>query len=530
MPQLKYILLLCLSLITLELQAQEGFEETFEGSSGQLYDVYATIEEDGGFEIKVKKQGTEEADTNSFAFRLNPMQLTTFKSVFAGKMEAKLKEKNIPDFEDKVKTLFYNIIAYSLAGSKEDAPRAGFLTIQDSVLVYKGNNCKPKDEKKPVKVKVTDVSIEFLEGFIELIKIEAEDRKGEGFRFENKYGIGFSTRGNYKMLYKTCLYNARDTGEQSRYIVVGDLLDYSYETRLKTKDFSPANQMLNTYGGKRVELKKDANSRILEFLVFSDFLGIEQDNPNGLIQVEFEKRINLNTHRLQTFRCLNRWFAQGIGFFQFVRPALTLSKIEENNRALLATPNDSIRSDSTLASQTVINPVEVLNHQNLAVGLDLNLFMLDNSAAKFHAYLNLGFRFGRTQILDSLRRLNEAKDEIIKTGNTASFGINYFLLHPEFSIEFLPDERYGLTLSYRPQYFVRAFDSPRLQTQDRRGEVQKVHERWIHTFELLGYLKTSKQGKLFARWRFNHQAGNINQNFYQLQLGYSMYFTAKRKE
>lgn len=387
------------------------------------------------------------------------------------------------------------------------------------------------------KLTVKDVEIEFSEGFIETIKIIGEIKINGDKRemlFENKYGIGFSTRRNFKDLSKIVLYDSKSDNNQ--FIYLNELLDYDYTVRPMTRDFSPANQVISTLGNQSVVLRKEESSKILEAAVFSDFLGFDKDKPNGLIQTEVSKRVNLISYRYQ----LGNKAIKGVGFFQYVRVAGMLSKIEENNRYLQTVSQDSIiksstKTDSLLIPRNYANPLNILQYQNLSLGLDLNLFFLDWPDGKLHFYINGGFRFGRTSIRDSLRSLTTGTQSLVaKTNLVNEYTINHFTFFPEFLLQLLPEERFSILLSYKPQYFSPAFGEPKLQTVNKEFQIGKRPTKWIETFEIMAYVKlgdlapnSDNNGKLFARWRFNHQKGNIYENYHQLQVGYSFYVLKK---
>jgi hypothetical protein len=425
------------------------------------------------------------------------------------------------------KSLFYSIVAENLKESLSDAPISGKLKISLQTKLYKGNFKKEfKEEPNPVIIK--DIEIEFYEGCIETIKVIGEIQDSiskRDVRFENKFGIGFSTRRNYGRLQKIALLDAKFGSDY--FIKLGDLLDYDYKVRPMTRDFSPANQVIISYGGQNIDLHKEETSKLFEAIVFSDFLGFDKDKPNGLIQIEVAKRINLNSLRHQTGTKLSY---QGAGWFQFVRPTITISKIEENNRFLQPQTHDftfkTTSGTDSLKQGIVTSPIQILYHQNLLLGLDLNILFHENSGLKYHFYLNGGFRFGRTAIRDSSRTLN-AQNQIEKTGLVNEFGINYFTFFPEVILQFLPEERFSVLVSDRLQYFLPAFGEPELKTVNKDLKFDKKTSKWINSIEVLVSVKTGQNGKLFARWRFNNQLGNIRQNFNQVQLGYSFYILKK---
>ncbi|HRO86382.1 MAG TPA: hypothetical protein PK110_16300 [Niabella sp.] len=506
------------------------FAQNYTGSftfRSKLYSIKSERQESGSFKITI-----EETDDNKSDFTIKPLKMETFDVAFKGKLssilpsgETTLTPAESTELTTTAKSLFFSIVAESLKEGMSDAPIAGKLTIAKEVGFYDAKDDNQEEAALTTeKVSINDIEIEFYEGYIETIKVNAT--KGEKqYRFENQYGIGFSTRKNYYKLKNIRLFDFKN----NKYIKVGDLLDYDYKVKVLTRDFSPGNQALYSYGGQKVELRKDETSKLLEAIIYSDFIGIDKEKPNGLIQTEVAKRINLYPTRIQTAKWMS-WLSKGFGFFQYIRPAVTISKIEENNRFLQPKRNDSIftttSGSDSLKTEIVSTPIEILNYQNTSLGLDLNILFLDNPDIKYHFYLNGGFRFGRTAIRDSLRTLS-SQTKIETTGLVNEFGISYFTFYPEAILQYLPEERVSLIISDKLQFFSSAFNNPVLVSYDKKDNIEDKLTKWINTFEIMGYFKTGENGKLFGRYRFNSQIGNVKQQFHQFQLGYSFYILKK---
>ncbi|MFZ4520915.1 MAG: hypothetical protein ACOYNC_04385 [Bacteroidales bacterium] len=507
-----------------------GNAQNYSGSFNfrkQLYFVKSECLASGEFRITLA-----ESEANKVDFTIKPLKYDLFKTAFNTKMLT-LLGSGAPaiatDEESTSKSIFYNIVVESLKESMSDAPISGKLTIASSVNLYKDpNKCGQKAESNQVLIK--DVEIEFNEGYIETIKVVGEVNINGSKRdilFENIIGIGFSTRKNFKKLDQMGLF--ANSSVDKYHIMAGELLNYNYKVRPMTRDFSPGNQLVTSFGGESFDLHKDETSKLFEAIVYSDFLGIDKDKPNGLIQIEVAKRINLKSSRIENGIFLS-WLTKGSGWLQYIKPAVTISKIEENNRFLLPTKSDSIVKSSAGADSLVIgnivSPIKILEYQNLSLGLDLNILFEENSNLKYHFYLNGGFRFGRTAIRDSLRTLN-AQGKIASSGFVNEYNINYFTFYPEAILQFLPEERFSILISDRLQYFLPAFGLPTLKTLDKSLGYDPKPAKWINSIEIMAFVKTGQNGKIFARWRFTSQLDNIQQNYNQVQVGYSFYILKK---
>jgi hypothetical protein len=547
----KYILnLLTVVLLTVSLSrglAQE-YRESFRLNDNLVYTANSEKLESG--DIKIIIQQLDDASNNT-EFTATKLKLNSFIEIFTYKMKSFYPEmQNFSQLdkdriEQYAKELFFRISIESLLDGEEEAPVIGKLEITEVLTLWQGSNsdekcaqnnesCKNTENCYCDKGEITieDVEMEVLDGFIETIKVIGKgdgDKTPKTFIFENQYGIGVSTRNNFRKFEKIALFDAVQS-DSSYFIMLGDLFVFDYKLRHQAKDYSPKNGIYSSFGGKEIEFRKEESSKLFEFIVFSDFMGIENDNPNGLVQVEFAKKIPINTIRLQTWNCIAKLgIGRGIGYAQYIKPTFLISKIEENNRYLTPNKDNTLETDSlaikTLNTTLSSSPLDFLSYQRLSLGLDWNLLFLDNPDGKFHAMVDLGFKFGRTLVRDSISVIT-SEGQIINSGIINDFGVNYFTFYPIGRIQLFPDERFGLTLSTQYQYFIPAFNNPELVTHSKDGVAYSNDKRWIGSQEILCFWKPSSlKGTVFVRWRFNHQIGNFTHNYHQLQTGISFYIS-----
>jgi hypothetical protein len=320
--------------------------------------------------------------------------------------------------------------------------------------------------------KIESIIMEINEGFIENLLIfgtvEEYEKTFENFevdgdslkkvsrklKFENTAPIGFSRKLDYDLIKNIKLYTRG--GDSTQYdIRLEEVLDAYIQTHaVGRRDYSPANQIVNLRkeAGQTEscrELKKAPTYRLLEAKVFSDFVGLDATEPNGLLQTEINKRINLWTNRKPLpILGLER---NNYGWLSFVEPSLTLSKIEDHNRYLELdyldrfTNNqyDPLRFTSTLSLK---------QYENFSVGLDANLFLYDMPNFKSTLYFNWGIRYGRTAIRDSIRTVDAGDVSVDLTG-VQEYGVNTLSHYPEITWSIYEDERYGFSVSWRRQWF-----------------------------------------------------------------------------
>ncbi|MCF8370653.1 MAG: hypothetical protein K9H64_03455 [Bacteroidales bacterium] len=559
------LLVLFLLLLNSSIIAQ-NIEEVFT-LNDKLFTFITKQHDNGDLSITITNYND---DAQTVSFIINKLKMKNFELIFSEKLKSLFDSETKFDKEDlssQARELFTLLALEVLLEKEENVPIIGELTIDTLVeLKYyypdetrlaklkKCLSCKsdkkknknieidstivPNNEKNAVLYNrlvtidtliVKDVEIEFFDGFIETIKINASGDNTplfNGLVFENKYGIGFSSRINYKALYETKLYSNRiDT---NIYVVLGDVLKYDYKIRQRTKDYSPQNNTIYTYGGEKVELRKMDSNRLFDFIVFTDLMGVNGDNPNGLVQTEFSKDIQINTRRHQTTNkfWLNKLF-QGYGWLQFIEPSFTLSKLEDNNRYLIPLREEDLYinpvSGPKLRTSLRTNPLDIHRYQRLSLGIDLNVLFFDSPEGKFHAQINAGARFGSTLIRDSIHHLS-IDTNIVNSGIVNDFGINYFTLSPEAKIQFYPDERFGMVLSYRLNFLISAFNNPELISEWKNGKPYRDYENKSNTFEIMGFWQTKdSSNKIFVRWRFHNQVHNIYNNYHQFQTGILFY-------
>jgi hypothetical protein len=255
-------------------------------------------------------------------------------------------------------------------------------------------------------------------------------------------------------------------------------------------------------------LKKEKRSKILEVKAYSDFIGIRDDQPNGLIQFEASKRINVLTRRKQLTK------TNFEGWLTYIEPAITFSKLEHNNKYLYL---DKSTLDSVVVSKTgikafTVDPLHLYQYSNFSVHTGFNIYKLNWAAAKSNLQINGRFGFYRTGVSDSV---NVKDSAAIAAPDLKTDNINSRLLGLSLIWEFKPDSRYGISLGYELQQIKPYNDS---------YSITKGFNKLIQTFSFDSYLNTNNDGgRLFFRTRFNQLFNKWNRNFMQVQLGYAIY-------
>jgi hypothetical protein len=391
------------------------------------------------------------------------------------------------------------------------------------------------------KLLVDDVSVEFEDGdiknlFVDLRADLNDSIKGSltlPVRFKNSYPITVSGKNDPEKFgyIKIFVDNPHDINEQVRldptakntfvlapnidsskeregtyYVILSELLDYSIVAQSNNEDYSPANAVVHlNKNNPTQELKKEKRSKILNARTFTDLQGIQGDQPNGLIQVEVSKKINIltNRHGNQSFY----W-----GSLTYIEPDLSLSKIEKNKNSLELSFQDldSVALTSQGRKRFRVNAIDLLRYQNSVFDINANLYKFNFPALKSNLQLNGSAGILRTNVSDSIglsgSTAYKTPTENTKTLNTIRWGISLIF-------EIKPDSRYGISFGWDARFL--SLESNDYFLNDTRTNA-------IYSFWTDAYLKTNDDNDIFFRYKYSYGKKLLDQNFLQVQLGYQL--------
>lgn len=432
-------------------------------------------------------------------------------------------------------------------------------SIKDWSIKISQSDKKIADEisRSPLrKFKVEYATFEFNQGYIENIVVFGQMTvTGEKVKFTNVQPIGFSRKRDFDNLKNFDLWTEpASNGTRAQYSMnLEDLIaNYLQNLALNRRDYSPKDQTIEIYPQKDIStvLYKDNSYQLIEAKVFSDFVGMDPTAPNGLIQTEVGKRINLITQRTglaidirggmrgnaKKYRYRSKGYFNW-GLFGYIHPLLTLSKIENNNRVLQLQSRDTIINNQYF-QERYASTLDLRNYEYLSVGFDLNLGTLDLPFFKSTFYFDGGFRFGRTQVVDSIRSIVDGVPQ--NTGKFSDFGVNTFRWYPKFTWEIKPEERYGLEMSILWNHYYLWNGDVRQVADSKRFAVLGENDRpyRYRTLAFQAYFNPNAEnptGKLFFRYTFNNlgwknwTSPRWSTNFHQAQLGYSFFLMGANK-
>jgi hypothetical protein len=376
------------------------------------------------------------------------------------------------------------------------------------------------------------LSIEFKGSIIQNIQLLGHKKneiknKSNIMLFYNLYPLGFSSMRNFNQLksenlfckLKDTLYTIRLDEFISEYIPV---------LQSNRRDYGPSDSVYKYVPGEvnTKTLFKEQTSKLFMAKVFSDFLGFENKNPNGVLQTEVNREIPIFTQRFlfsQSFLFQNLLFHNplthfinidkyvndnlNIGFLSYINPQIIISKLENSNKYFIISQKDSSR----------ISTIHLKQYEVFSAGFDLNGLLLDLPEFKSCLYLDPKLYFG----LSNISKVTGARQD------TLNFGVNTIQYGYSIKWKIQTDERYSFSLGFTKNY-LKLLDTQFSQVNDNLN-IASTKDLALEHFELFVSRTTSSNsnGEFFLRYRYNFPASNFKAGFHQIQVGYSFYLTEK---
>lgn len=396
---------------------------------------------------------------------------------------------------------------------------------------------------------VKDIVFEFEEGFISGMDVKGTIN-GTKVIYSNLFPIGFSTLKDKDNLKNTFLFSNYQKRKLEP-LRLSDLIeDYDYERYDSKREYNPANGVVSWTkedDKKTLEVFHAKTNELFVAKVFSDFIGLDETKPNGLVQTEISRRFNLVTRRKQMLGGQSFNY----GWLSFITPMVGISKIEENNKFIPLQEKYSI-TNGVLVKSSYISKLDLIQFQNMKAGLCLNAYLLDIPNFKSTFTINLGLNLVRTGVVDSIKILNAGLVE--NTNVTDKFNVTSILLYPEACWHVLTDSRINILLSYKLQNLFmysdkvkpisnikkyESMDSNKYLTEEKRKYPGLISTfSFLLTFKPNGMLNNNpkkpnnkvdsrEKNELFFRFSYSHLNSEIRRNYFQAQVGYSFYLLKK---
>lgn len=422
-------------------------------------------------------------------------------------------------------------------------------------------------------VEIDSVSFEFFNGNIKNIvapgKLTMEfPYEGEtvredlvtGMVFQNSNPIPFSTLHDFSSLDRLYMYYQKAFGIK---FPVGELILYNPNLELNSEDYSPMNLSVDIELQKEVStsvLYKEESVNILQAKIFTDFMGLGAENPNGMLQTEVSKRFILYPKKvpreIRPGRLVNRsdnilrkmfknnpdgvidtdnkefkkakilkhksYFVKSgkqynriltFGFLNYFEPVFKFSKLEKNNKYL------SLQYEEDYAEKYV-TPIDLYSHANMSFGGRLNGLVIDFPILKSSVYFNIGAYYQLVGIKDSTAV--EKDDVVVVTNDLYNVGMMQTFFETQWNIK--SDSRYTIALFYRYIGLDLLTDKFKMERVNLTQQTKVLNrENRMHNVQLLASIRPFKNnnGQLFFRGTVTFEKDNSNNNYFQAQVGYS---------
>ena len=389
------------------------------------------------------------------------------------------------------------------------------------------------EAKKSAEIKEMQLFIK--DGFIDNLSIKVMDN-GITMQFTNNYPIPLSSKKNLRLLNYVNLY-ANLPGGVSYRLNLANALTYLFEVERDQYDLSPSDTVLKfAFDDKEhthvQSLNKEDKNKIFEYRIFTDFIGLDEVKPNGLVQIEAQRKFKLYTkYSIQRFP---------IGILRYIEPSFRWNKIENQNSYLQPSlAVDTFRIDSVTRSgitvaqynaqrTSYVTPLDLYQYQQISVGVNLNLISGYNGNTKLKYTIDGLFNFGRTKIRDSIpevdttfapyRVVNSVRAPREIKVNTLQWGL-------ALRIQFFPEARYGLTVGakYTNIYLADLRFDQTNKGYDNLWKADTYLNRGILSGDIQIHKNFDNDSKFYIRYVFNSQVNNLKYNFSQFQVGYNAY-------
>ena len=362
---------------------------------------------------------------------------------------------------------------------------------------------------------IDSIQVEFHEDNLKNI-IVIGTWKNEPIKFVNLTPIPFSTLREYNFYQKLYSFNYKSAPEDFKYwIKLGDIIKYLPKFYPESESYGPKDTAFFTTPEKKVTvLRKEKIDKILDARIYSDFIGLGGDNPNGLVQAEVSRKIILRPKRQPVYTLGQYSFHTGrLNFFE---PIASITKIEKNFKELPLTVEYETTQDSKTVKSKHASTLDLLRYSNFSFGGKVNLSVFDFPKLKYSLYLNIGTMLYRTLIKDSVRTITAGvPDEAIKK----SYNVSSLVSFAEVLAQIKPDYRFGVSISAKISYLdVKASQFGQVL---KSSDVTSGPGYWMYNFKVDTFLNPTENGKLFFRVIYNTMVDDLSQGFFQAQLGYS---------
>lgn len=284
---------------------------------------------------------------------------------------------------------------------------------------------------KKTMVRITSASISFESGYIKDIAVSAVSEGGDSvFHFSNQRYISLRDARDIDNLATksrnmlTFMYSKSSLAT----IDMRDVFEFERTRTLESGTYVCADTTLRfTKAPEVLPLKKSSIANSLNLRIYTDPLGYEKKNPNGVLQMEAQLNFILNT--IPTHRKYFRDDMQDVRFdksrynwvwLSRISPYMKLTKIEESNSVLAIGP------------ESASDMMELFKYAYLDLGTELNVLSFKSDSKLFTGNIAAG-----------LWRTKVGNDSV----DNASFFVSTVYVNPKLDFRFVESDRIDFSLA-----------------------------------------------------------------------------------
>ena len=207
---------------------------------------------------------------------------------------------------------------------------------------------------------IDNISIDVFEGqIIDLVITLKHKNNSQVRKFTNNTSISIVRFRKYT------LHKLYETNGSGSFVRVKDVLDYTSKTGL---NYFPENAQVDIKADENTKplLLKRGLKSILDFRVYTDFLGLIDEESNGIINFEASSTIRISPSPF-VFSWLE-WMA-----FKEIKPYFNYSRFDKENRAI------STSQIGTTSLNSIDNRLSLIQNAFINAGFELNALQMKAS-------------------------------------------------------------------------------------------------------------------------------------------------------
>ena len=304
---------------------------------------------------------------------------------------------------------------------------------------------------------------------------------------------------------------------------IDDISDVLVHLRNKNISLEPGKVDVQTF-----KLKEKDFSSFAQLNIFTDLIGLSENKPNGLIQVEgkFETDIFRSPINFNKNNAVVRWF-----ILSQAQANLSLNKIEDKLR-YLDVSKDSIylnyyekNYDTLPSKRTHLNNIRLLQYSSLNIGASTRLFEILSDY--FRGFVHVGVGVVRTPIRDSVliktttgENFLKGETDVLNTIRITYGAVTQFKSNHDLGLELgLQFTNLRLNSSSYKQSFNEYF-------RPADTTINKQTRFWRNTIinpsvKIYYFLDKEQSKRLFIRTEYFRDLKTKADDFFTFQFGYS---------